>query len=99
MTTHPTVGEIVAITTTNSNPLLLVRAVDDEHVTGTLLADLTTEPLRRLRASEPDTTTRRQLADAIGHTGKVMSFTVSLTDCALVERGSSHPGPFAGGDD
>jgi hypothetical protein len=99
MTTHPTVGEIVAITATNSNPLLLVRTVDDEHVTGVLLADLSTEPLRRLQASEPDTTTRRQLADAIGQTGELMSFTVPLPDCVLVERDSSRPGPFAGGDD
>ncbi|KZX49719.1 hypothetical protein [Haloarcula sp. K1] len=99
MTTHPTVGEIVAITATNSNPLLLVRTVDDEHVTGVLLADLSTEPLRRLQASEPDTTTRRRLVDAIGQTGELMSFTVPVTECALVERESSRPEPFAGGDD
>jgi len=99
MTTHPTVGKIVAITTTNSNPLLLVRTVDDEHVTGVLLADLATEPLRRLRASEPDTTTRRQLAQAIGRTDELMSFTVPTTDCALVERDSSRPNPFKGEDD
>ncbi len=68
MTTHPTVGEIVAITTTNSNPLLLVRTVGDEHINGVLLADLATETLHRLRASEYDTPTRRQLGQAIGRT-------------------------------
>ncbi|KAA9404565.1 hypothetical protein EGO51_18855 [Haloarcula hispanica] len=99
MTTHPTVGEIVAITTTNSNPLLLVRTVDDEHINGVLLADLATETLHRLRASEYDTLTRRQLGQAIGRTDELMSFTVPVTDCALVERESSRPGAFAGGDD
>jgi hypothetical protein len=98
MTAHPTVGEIVAITTTNSNPLLLVRTVGDEHVTGVLLADLATETLHRLRASEYDTPTRRQLGQAIGRTDELLSFTVPRTDCALVERDSSRPGPFEGGD-
>ena len=99
MTTHPTVGEIVAITTTNSNPLLLVRTVGDEHITGVLLADLATETLQRLRASEYDTPTRRQLGQAIGRTDELMSFTVPTTDCALVERDSSRPNRFEGGDD
>lgn len=98
MTAHPTVGEIVAITTTDSEPLVLVCHVDDEHSTGVLLADLATETLRRLRASEPDTPTRRQLADTIGRTDELLSFTVPATDCALVERDSSRPGPFEGGD-
>ncbi|MGB9934081.1 hypothetical protein [Haloarcula amylolytica] len=98
MTAHPTVGEIVAITTTDSEPLVLVCHVDDDHVTGVLLADLATETLHRLRASEPDATTRRQLADAIGRTDDLMSFTVPTGDCALVERDSSRPGPFEGGD-
>jgi len=99
MTANPTVGEIVAITTTDSEPLLLVsRSTDDEHSTGVLLADLATETLHRLRASEPDTATRRQLAQAIGRTDDLMSFTVPIRDCALVERDSSRPGPFEGGD-
>ena len=98
MTAHPTVGEIVAITTTNSEPLLLVCRQTDEHVTGVLLADLATETLQRLRASEPDTPTRRQLGLAIGRTDELMSFTVPRTDCALVERDSSRPDPFEGGD-
>jgi len=98
MTAHPTVGEIVAITTTDSEPLLLVCHVGDEHSTGVLLADLATETLQRLRASEPDTATRRQLAQAIGLTDELMSFTVPTRDCALVERDSSRPGPFEGGD-
>lgn len=98
MTAHPTVGEIVAITTTNSEPLLLVCRQTDEHVTGVLLADLATETLHRLRASEYDTPTRRQLGQAIGRTDELMSFTVPVTDCVLVERESSRPGPFAGGD-
>jgi hypothetical protein len=99
MTTHPTVGEIVAITTTESEPLLVVYRSNDTQATGVLLADLATETLHRLRATEPNTTTRRQLADAIGRTGELMSFTIPLTDCALVERDSSRPEPFEGGGD
>jgi hypothetical protein len=99
MTTQPSVGEIVAITTTDSEPLLLVCRSTDDHVTGVVLADLATETLHRLRASEPDTATRRQLAGAIGRTGELMSFTVPLTDCALVERDSSRPEPFEGGEE
>ncbi|AAV44414.1 unknown (plasmid) [Haloarcula marismortui ATCC 43049] len=98
MTTRPTAGEIVAITTTDSEPLLLVCRQTDEHVTGILLADLATETLQRLRASEPDTATRQQLAQAIGRTNELLSFTVPLTECALVERDSSRPDPFEGGD-
>ena len=98
MTTRPTAGEIVAITTTDSEPLLLVCRQTDEHVTGVLLADLATETLQRLRVSEPDTATRQQLAQAIGRTNELLSFTVPTTDCALVERDSSRPDPFEGGD-
>ncbi|MDS0223643.1 hypothetical protein NDI54_20075 [Haloarcula sp. S1AR25-5A] len=98
MTLQPTAGEIVAITTTDSEPLLLVYRSNDDHVTGVLLADLATETLHRLRASERNTATRRQLAQAIGRTDDLMSFTVPLTDCALVERDSSCPEPFEGGD-
>ena len=47
MTARPTVGEIVAITTTDSDPLLLVCRLDDEQVKGVVLADLATETLRR----------------------------------------------------
>ncbi|WP_058992433.1 hypothetical protein [Haloarcula sp. CBA1127] len=57
MTPQPTVGEIVAITTIDSDPLLLVSSASDDHVTGVLLADLPTEPLRRLQASDPDPAT------------------------------------------
>jgi|GEM_PF-3992354 len=98
MTAQPTVGEIVAITTTDSEPLLVVCRSTDSHVTGVLLADLATETLHRLQASEPDTATRRELAQAIGRTDELMSFIVPLTDCALVERDSSCPEPFEGGD-
>jgi hypothetical protein len=94
MTTQPSVGEIVAITTTDSDPLLLVCHLHDAQATGVLLADLPTETLHRLRATEYDTTTRRQLADATGRTGELMSFTVPLPDCALVERDGSRPEPF-----
>ncbi|GGK83504.1 hypothetical protein [Haloarcula sebkhae] len=98
MTPQPTVGEIVAITTIDSDPLLLVSSASDDHVTGVLLADLPTGPLRRLQASNPDTATRRQLAQTINRTDDRTSFTVPHTDYALVERDSSRPNPFAGGE-
>ncbi|KOX92465.1 hypothetical protein AMS69_14020 [Haloarcula rubripromontorii] len=97
MTSQPTVGEIVAITTTDSDPFLLVCAVDAEQVTGVLLADLSTETLHRLRASKPDTATRRQVATAVERADESMSFTVPLTDYVRVEHDSSRPEPFAGG--
>jgi len=97
MTPQPTVGEIVAITTIDSDPRLLVCTADDEHVTGVLLADLTTETIQRLRTSEPDTATRRELATAIVPADDLMSFTIPITDYARVERNSSRPGAFAGG--
>jgi hypothetical protein len=98
MTAHPTVGEIVAITTTESGPLLLASRATNEHITGVLLADLATETLQQLRASERNASIRRQLAQAIGQTDDLMSFTVPLSDCAPVERDSSRLGPFEGGD-
>ncbi|KAA9396670.1 hypothetical protein Har1130_18765 [Haloarcula sp. CBA1130] len=98
MTPQPTAGEIVAITTTDSDPRLLVCTVDDDQITGVLLADLATETIRRLRASEPDTATRRELATAVERADECMSFTVPTTDCALVERDSSRSGPFTGGE-
>ncbi|EMA17953.1 hypothetical protein [Haloarcula argentinensis] len=48
MTPQPTVGEIAAITTINSEPLLLISSVTDDHATDVLLADIPTEPLYRL---------------------------------------------------
>ncbi|GCF16094.1 hypothetical protein Harman_40290 [Haloarcula mannanilytica] len=99
MTPQPTVGEIVAITTTDSDPFLLVCSQDPELITGVLLADLASETVHRLRASEPDTATRRELATAVERADECMSFTVPRTDCTLVERDSSHPGPFDGGEE
>ena len=76
---------------------MLVNTVTDDHVTGVLLADLATETLHRLQATEPDTATRRQLGDAITHADDRMSFTVPHTDFALVERDGSRPAQFEGG--
>ena len=98
MMPQPTAGEVVAITTTDSEPLLLVSSTTDNNVTGVLLADLATETLHRLEVSEPDTATRQELAAAIAQANDLMSFTVPLTDCALVERDSSRPEPFEGGE-
>jgi len=98
MTTQPTVGEVVAITTTDSKPLLLVSSTTDDDVTGVLLADLATETRHRLQATESDTVTRREVAAAIAQADELMSFTVPQTDYVLVERDSSRPRPFEGGE-
>ncbi|GGK77125.1 hypothetical protein GCM10009067_31930 [Haloarcula sebkhae] len=59
MTPQPSVGEAVAITATDNEPLLLVSTVS-----GVLLTDLATEALHRLHATEPDTATRRDIRHA-----------------------------------
>ncbi|MHC3381470.1 hypothetical protein [Haloarcula sp. H-GB5] len=65
MTPQPSVGEAVAITATDNEPLLLVSTFS-----GVLLAEIVTEPLHRLHATEPDAATRR----AIRHADDRMSF-------------------------
>jgi hypothetical protein len=94
MTPQPTARKVITIMTTNNDPYLLVRSVDDEHVTGVLLTDLATETIHRLGASEPDTATRRELAIAAGRTDDLLSFTVPTADCALIERDSNRAVPF-----
>ncbi|MDT3437724.1 hypothetical protein [Haloarcula sp. 1CSR25-25] len=95
MTPQPTVSEIVASTITDNDSFLPVCSQDNEHLTGVLLADLATEIIHRLRASEPDTATCRELATAVERAGECMSFIFPTTDCAPVERDSSRFGPFA----
>ena len=76
MTPQPTVNEIVAITTTDNDPLLLVSSTIGNHVTGVLLADPATEKIHGLQASESDTATRQKLATVIKQAGALMSVTV-----------------------
>ncbi|MFU1783191.1 hypothetical protein ACM16X_17625 [Haloarcula japonica] len=54
MTPQPSVGEIVAITTTDSEPRLLVSSVTDDHVSGVLLTDLAAETVQRVEISAGD---------------------------------------------
>ena len=98
MTSQPTAGEIVAITTTDSDPFLLVCTADADEITGVLLADLATETIHRLRSSDYDTATRRELATIVERADKCLSFTVPTTDYALIERDNSRPGPSTGGE-
>ncbi len=60
----PEVGEVVAITTTASEPQLLVTNVEADAVRGVLLADLASETLHRLEHTAGDRQRRRQLATA-----------------------------------
>jgi len=78
MSLQPTVGEIVAITTTDSHLRLLVSTVTDDHVSSVSLADLATETLHRLEATETDIATRRDLAAAIIHAADLMPFTAPM---------------------
>ena len=73
----PEVGETVAITTAESEPWLLVCAVDDDvlEVTGVLVADLADETVQRLEASVGDRERRRKLATAVS-SKDLMTFAV-----------------------
>ena len=53
MTPQPSAGGVVAITATDSHPLLLVSTVTDDHVTGVLPADLATATLYGVSSSHP----------------------------------------------
>lgn len=73
----PEVGETVAITTVDSEPWLLVCAVDDDarEVTGVLVADLADETVQRLEESIGDRERRRKLTTAVS-SADLMTFAV-----------------------
>lgn len=88
MTTLPEVGEVVVLTELDSEPRLLVCAVDDDEalVVGTLLADLADETIQRLNASVGDRDRRREVTTAVARADELMTFAVPVGE--LRHRGA-----------
>ncbi|WP_245545410.1 hypothetical protein [Halomicrobium katesii] len=79
MMTTPERGEVVAVTTVDSEPPLLVTHVESDAVRGVLLADLADETIQRLTDTAGDRDQRRQLVDAVQH-ADLMTFRVPFAD-------------------
>ncbi|NLV13987.1 MULTISPECIES: hypothetical protein [Haloarcula] len=78
--TTPSVGDVVAPTELDSEPHLLVTAVDaaSDDVTGVLLADLAEETLQRLEATAGNRQRRRELTTTIRRAEDLMTFRVPV---------------------
>lgn len=75
------VGEVVSVTELDSEPALLVLAVD-EDLTGALLADLASETIQRLEATIGDREGRREVATAVANAADIMTFAVPPAEVA-----------------
>ncbi|NLV12177.1 hypothetical protein [Haloarcula argentinensis] len=80
--TAPSVGDVVVLTELDSEPHLLVTAVDEvaDEVAGVLLADLAAETLQRLEATAGDRQRRRKLTTAIRRAEDLMTFRVPVDE-------------------
>jgi len=80
--TAPDVGNLVVLTDLDSDPRLLVTAVDDDtdDVTGVLLADLAAETIHRLEASMDDHQRRQQVTTAVRRADELMTFRVPVDE-------------------
>ncbi|MBO4249473.1 hypothetical protein IL252_16825 [Halomicrobium sp. IBSBa] len=76
----PETGEVVAVTTVDSEPPLLVTHVEADAVRGVLLADLAAGTIEQLNATAGDRDQRRALAQAVQQADS-MIFRVPFTDC------------------
>ncbi|WP_324666061.1 hypothetical protein [Haloarcula sediminis] len=75
------VGEVVSLTELDSEPALLVLAVE-EDLTGALLADLANETIQRLEATVGDREGRREIAQAVANAEDIMTFAVPPAEVA-----------------
>jgi len=75
----PERGEVVAVTTVESEPRLLVTHVEVNAVRGTLLADLASETIHRLNHTAGDRDQRRQLVDVVQQ-AELMTFHIPFDD-------------------
>ena len=75
------VGEVVTLTELDSEPAVLVLAVD-EDLTGALLADLATETIQRLEATVGDREGRREIVTAVANAEEIMTFAVPPAEVA-----------------
>ncbi|RLM90064.1 hypothetical protein [Haloarcula sp. Atlit-7R] len=80
--TTPAVGDVVVLTELDSEPPLLVTAVDEagDEVTGVLLADLAAETIQRLDATAGDRQRRQELTTAIRRAEDLMTFRVPVAE-------------------
>ena len=80
--TTPTAGDIVVLTELDSEPHLLVTAVDEaaDEVIGVLLADLAAETIQRLDATAGDRQRRQELTTAIRRAEDLMTFRVPVAE-------------------
>ncbi|WP_420182828.1 hypothetical protein ACNO8S_16195 (plasmid) [Haloarcula sp. KBTZ06] len=80
--TAPSVGDVVVLTELDSEPRLLVTAVDEfaDEVTGVLLADLAAETIQRLEATAGNRQRRRKLTTAIRRADDLMTFRVPVDE-------------------
>jgi len=80
--TAPSVGDVVVLTELDSEPRLLVTAVDElaDEVTGVLLADLAAETIQRLEATAGNRQRRRKLTTAIRRAEDLMTFRVPVAE-------------------
>jgi len=76
MSEDPQLGEIVAVTTTDSEPWLLVTHVEGDTIEGVLLADLARETVIRLADAVDEPERRRDLARACRRTDDLPAFTL-----------------------
>jgi hypothetical protein len=73
------VGEVVRLTTFDSEPALLVLAVEAD-LTGVLLADLAQETIQRLKATIGDRAGRQEIAATVANVEEIMTLTVPVSD-------------------
>lgn len=80
--TIPTVGDVVVLTELDSEPHLLVTAVDeaDNEATGVLLADLAAETIGRLNATAGNRQRRQKLTTAIRRAEDCMTLCVPVAE-------------------
>lgn len=98
--TAPAVGDVVVLTELDSNPRLLVTAVDEtsDDVTGVLLADLAEETIQRLDATAGDRQRRQELTTTIRRTEDLMTFCVPFAELRRRDRDRQRHGPLTGGE-
>ena len=78
----PSVGYVVILTGLDSEPHLLVTAVDEagDGVTGVLLADLAEETVQRLNVLAGNHQRRQELTTAIRRAEDLMTFRVPISE-------------------
>jgi hypothetical protein len=99
--TVPSAGDVVVLTELDSEPRLLVTAVEEagDEVTGVLLADLAEETIQRLDATAGDRQHRRELTTAIRRAADLMTFRVPVAELRQRDQSATQGrDPLTGGD-